>query len=118
MPLTQEDVDRIAALGFVPGDFLVRRDGWLQLRNTAEGRCFFLSNGQCSIYPDRPEGCRSYPVVFDEGGKNALLDPECEHHHGFTISARKASRVGALARRLRRERMERMSPVAKRQDEQ
>jgi dCTP deaminase len=107
MPLTNEDVRRISALGFHSKDFVVSNDGWLQLRNTMEGNCFFLSYGLCSIYPDRPEGCRMYPIVFDLNGAEAVLDPDCQHRDGFLISAEKGRLVSHLADRLRREKRER-----------
>ena len=109
MPLTKEDARRISALGFDQKDFLLDEDGWLQLRNTMEGRCFFLSYGLCSIYPDRPEGCRLYPVVFDVDGAEAVLDPDCQHRDGFRLSAEKGRHVDRLAGLLRRERRERRS---------
>jgi Fe-S-cluster containining protein len=32
-----------------------------QMRKTSEGKCFFLKNNSCSIYPLRPLICRFYP---------------------------------------------------------
>ena len=107
MPLTKEDVSRISNLGFGPEQFIHDVEGWLQLRNTEGGHCIFLRFGLCSIYPDRPEGCRLYPIVFDVDGNEAVLDPDCPHRRGFGLSAGRGRVVRSLADRLGRERRER-----------
>lgn len=107
MPLTKQEVDRISRLGFAPAEFIEEVDGWLQLRNAREGCCSFLRFGLCSIYPDRPEGCRLYPIVFDVDGNKAVLDPDCPHRRGFDLSGGKGREVRSLADKLGRERRER-----------
>lgn len=36
--------------------------GWKEVAATDVGWCVFLKNGECSIYPVRPLGCRKYHV--------------------------------------------------------
>lgn len=39
-----------------------------EMKKPTEGKCFFLKNNQCTIYPHRPLICRFYPfeLKFDE----------------------------------------------------
>lgn len=63
MPLTIEDIIRIKKMGYEVKYFAVFRNGLWRLRNI-DGRCVFLSDeGLCIIYPNRPLGCRLYPVI-------------------------------------------------------
>jgi Fe-S-cluster containining protein len=55
---------------------------------------------KCLIYDDRPEGCRSYPVIY-EG--RARLDEECPHRGEFTMSETEEATVKELAFRLKNE---------------
>ncbi len=77
MPLTKEDIRRIARLGYRPDDFVVWRDGLPRLKNV-DGRCVFLDPQEmrCTIYPYRPEGCRFYPIVYVVG-VGVTVDPLC-----------------------------------------
>ncbi len=75
MPLTEEDIARIEALGYSRSDFTVRDGSIVRLRNV-NGKCFFLdSENRCKIYQYRPKGCRIYPAVFD--GKDVIADRFC-----------------------------------------
>lgn len=67
MPLTLEDIERIRSLGYKLEEFAEFRDGYWRLKNI-DGHCVFLRNGRCSIYEHRPEGCRYYPVIEEDGG--------------------------------------------------
>jgi len=107
MPLTSDDIRRLKALGFEERYFTDEKDGWLQLRNTDDGRCFFLHDGICSVYPYRPEGCTCYPAVFDLDAGRTVLDEECPHRDEFPVSAELQGRVGRLVDRLHRERRNR-----------
>ena len=40
----------------------------LQIRKI-DGRCIFLKNNKCEIYPIRPYVCRLFPFWFDENGE-------------------------------------------------
>lgn len=77
MILSNEDITRIAALGFEKKDFCYLDDqGFYRLRNI-NGVCFFLKNKKCIIYEHRPTGCRFYPIIFDFENDQAMLDLEC-----------------------------------------
>ena len=52
----------------VPG----ARNGSLHMGFDAQGHCLMFVNGGCSIYPHRPETCRTYDCrVFTAAGMNA-----------------------------------------------
>ncbi len=74
MQLSGADIKRIEKLGYDKDEFSVEIDGVRVLRNV-DGKCFFLKDGRCSIYPHRPVGCRLYPVVWDfEKGRAVVHD--------------------------------------------
>lgn len=75
MPLTLEDIIRIRGLGYDVRDFAVFRDGLWRLKNI-NGKCVFLNDeGLCIIYPNRPLGCRLYPVI--QVDDHCVPDFEC-----------------------------------------
>ena len=75
MPLTENDIARIEAIGYSRSDFAVKDGRIFRLRNV-NGKCFFLdSKNRCKIYNHRPEGCRLYPAVYD--GKGVTVDKFC-----------------------------------------
>jgi hypothetical protein len=101
MPLTEEDAARLDALGHARAAFsLVAADGTLQLRNV-DGACYFLKEGQCSVYADRPAGCRVYPFVLTPGG-SLTRDPDCPWRHEFAAqpdARRRLLRIVAVVQR-------------------
>lgn len=103
MPLLNEDVERIQRLGLQRDCFVVNTDGWLQLRNDG-GRCVFNDGKQCLIYENRPKGCVSYPVIFDEEKNQAILDQYCPHRDEFRISKTDLSMLITLVKKLKEER--------------
>ncbi|MFH0711031.1 MAG: YkgJ family cysteine cluster protein [Candidatus Aenigmatarchaeota archaeon] len=105
MPLSEEDVERIKSLGFDYDFFVVNADNWLQLKNI-DGKCAFNDGKQCLIYENRPEGCRLYPITYDEDG--AVLDEDCPHKEEFKISKAEIKMVSSLVRKLKDERKQRM----------
>ena len=79
MPLSRRDVERLEALGHDRQGFSEVEDGFTFLANV-DGRCFFLdAEGSCSVYEDRPEGCRLYPLVMNEDMAEFRLDDLCPH---------------------------------------
>ncbi len=77
MPLTQTDVLRLISQGYELEVFAEFRGGLLRLRNVG-GRCVFLDDrGRCQVYPNRPAGCRAYPVVIDADSGECVLDDLC-----------------------------------------
>ncbi len=79
MLLSKKDIERLKSKGF-PERVFVRldREGYAQLKNR-DGYCIFYDrkNQRCSVYVDRPAGCRVYPVILDEE-VGIVLDDICE----------------------------------------
>ncbi|RLF11215.1 MAG: YkgJ family cysteine cluster protein [Thermoprotei archaeon] len=102
MPLTEEDIARLEALGYIRRDFARVEEGLIKLRNV-DGHCFFYNPElkACMVYENRPEGCRLYPFIYVEG-VGVTVDPECSVAH--TVSGREvakaAPKVLSLLRRL------------------
>ena len=133
MLLTEADLERIRA-EHPDRDFFFRaEDGFLQLRTRnglpASGAwggdgtgpppggesprpCIFLeASGACGIHAIRPEGCRLYPAVWDEGLRAAALDADyCPHTDGFLLPKSTEDAVRRLADRLESERQKRLGP--------
>ena len=82
MALSEKDITRIEDLGYEISDFLEEKDGFMILKNI-DGRCFFLKGKLCSIYDDRPQGCRFYPLIYDLEIDNFVIDNLCVHHEDF-----------------------------------
>ncbi len=102
MPLSPLDMDRISKLGYWRDDFAVSTiNGW-QLKNLS-GRCVFLAGNGCSIYPNRPEGCRLYPLVYDEDLRQSALDELCPHRYEFKITPSDHRKLKSLLERLRKD---------------
>jgi hypothetical protein len=106
MPLLNDDIERIAKLGFDKSQFIDELDGWLQLKNI-EGRCVFHDGRKCNIYGNRPEGCRSYPVIYDDDAGCARLDDDCPHRNQFRLSKSNRETVVRLVSKMENERMQR-----------
>jgi Fe-S-cluster containining protein len=105
MLLSNEDIERIRSLGFAKKFFVVERDGWLQLKNY-DGRCVFHNGIRCSIYENRPEGCRLYPIIYNEGMKTTF-DKDCPYREKFEISENVIQQISDLILKLRYEREQR-----------
>ena len=85
MPLGEKDITRIEKLGFQIDEFLVEKEGFMVLRNI-NNQCFFLKDKRCTIYDDRPEGCRYYPLIYDLETDEFVIDDLCNHFHDFNPS--------------------------------
>ena len=78
MLLSKKDIERLENIGFRQEMFAhFDKQGYATLKNT-DGYCIFYDRKgkQCSVYFDRPSGCRVYPVIFDEE-KGIFLDSIC-----------------------------------------
>jgi len=85
MLLSPADLLRIERLGYERADFALKAaDGWY-LKNVA-GHCVFLEKDGCRIYSNRPEGCRLYPLLYDEASRRARLDYLCPYCREFRVS--------------------------------
>ena len=82
MPLTSSDINRILRLGYRLEDFAVKVEGEWRLRNI-HGKCVFLGDEGCRIYPYRPLGCRLYPLVYDESSRIVRFDEICPYADEF-----------------------------------
>ena len=87
MLLLEEDVQRIVSLGFKEGSFAVESDGFKMLRNSSAGRCVFHDGEQCTIYSNRPAGCRLYPIIFDEDLNRPVKDAFCPYRDEFDLTS-------------------------------
>jgi Fe-S-cluster containining protein len=110
MLLSKRDINCLEKIGFSQSLFVVfDKHGYALLRNR-EGYCFFYDrlNHQCSVYVDRPAGCRVYPVILDED-KGIILDSICESRKSITQSEKnlKGKRVIRLLKIIDSEALER-----------
>jgi len=101
MPLSNLDLNRILKLGYELECFAVKTGGEWRLKNNS-GRCVFLIEERCGIYPHRPEGCRLYPLVYDETLKKAVIDPLCPYGHLFRVQKNDVERLKTLVHTLRK----------------
>lgn len=104
MPLTTDDIARLEALGHARASFVAWSDeGTAQLRTRdEEGKpCFFLKEGRCSVYADRPAGCRIYPLVLNEHGR-VVRDVDCPHRAEFPMDPSAKRRIERVLSRLAR----------------
>lgn len=85
MSLTEADVRRLRLAGH-ENFSRPHTDGTLRLRNVA-GRCVFLRDGRCAVYPDRPDGCVLYPLIWFTDIDEADLDDFCPHRREFRFTA-------------------------------
>jgi len=90
MLLCQEDILRLEKKGFSK-TYFVNYDnlGYAQIKNR-EGYCVFYDRKKrrCSVYTDRPSGCRVYPVILDEE-KGIVLDKICGSRNTITEKEKK-----------------------------
>ncbi|MGQ4870427.1 MAG: YkgJ family cysteine cluster protein [Candidatus Thorarchaeota archaeon] len=100
MTLTRRDVERIERLGYTRDEFVVRsEDGFCELRNV-DGHCYFYDPDTllCTIYEDRPEGCRYYPVIYDMRKRRCVVDKDCPSRD--TMTRQEVRKVCNKVRRL------------------
>ncbi|MFW9778884.1 MAG: YkgJ family cysteine cluster protein [Candidatus Heimdallarchaeota archaeon] len=99
MILSKADIDRISkSTSLRPLDFsFINSEGHKVLQNEVkrvkgdEGEyCVFLNTeGKCTIYSNRPNGCRFYPVIWDHSGHLAILDDYCPYASHFDPPGKK-----------------------------
>ena len=85
MLLSIKDIRRLETKGFSKNYFAkFDKQGYAVLKNR-DGYCVFydLKERQCSVYSDRPSGCRVYPVILDED-KGIVFDDICNSSCSFT----------------------------------
>ncbi|MDI6885198.1 MAG: YkgJ family cysteine cluster protein [archaeon] len=103
MPLSPLDIKKILKVGYGLNDFTIELDDRWRLKNIS-GRCVFLSEGGCKIYPYRPEGCQLYPLIYDEDLRYAVIDHLCPYGREFTVKKEDIKKLKNLLRRLEKKR--------------
>ena len=106
MPLLKKDIEQIKRLEMKHDHFVINKDGWLHLKNY-DGKCVFNDGNQCVVYEKRPEGCKLYPIIYDEEKNCAILDEDCPHGNEFRISKIELTKLRSLIIRLKDERSRR-----------
>ena len=85
MALSEEDLERIQSLEYKKNDFIRNIDSFLILKNIDKS-CYFLKEGKCAIYENRPQGCRLYPMIVDFENNSIVIDKSCPNHEQFEVS--------------------------------
>lgn len=111
MPLTTDDVARLVALGHPREAFVTHNsEGVATLRTredetaAAQGKgkpCYFLREERCSVYADRPQGCRIYPLVMNERSR-IERDVDCPHRAEFPLDPSAKRRIQRVLSNLER----------------
>lgn len=104
MLLSNNDINRIEKHGFSRDFFVDNVNGWLQLKNK-NGHCVFHDEKICLIYPQRPEGCRLYPVIYDADDDCAIIDTDCPYKTYFSITTECKKRLFSLVSKIESERI-------------
>lgn len=102
MILSNDDINRIEMLGFGKDFFVIKRNGWFELKNN-NGRCMFHNGTGCSIYAHKPEGCKLYPIIYNKDKKCAIFDKECPYRDKFKMSKIKKRQLLTLIKTLESE---------------
>src|SRR5579871_83931 len=89
MLLLDEDIARIRRLGYEENFFVTKnsQDGFKALKNSSAGRCVFHDGRKCTIYENRPKGCKLYPIIFDEDQGHAVRDKLCPFRDEFMLTS-------------------------------
>ena len=104
MLLSDDDVKRIVGLGYEESYFVDSSDGFKMLKNNSSGRCVFHDGKQCTIYANRPAGCRLYPIVFNENQNRPVKDRLCPFRAEFDLSLEAKQELITLYHKLMDER--------------
>ena len=99
MPLSRSDIERISRQGYRFKDFVLKRKRERFLRNSM-GRCVFLGEDSCKIYSFRPEGCRLYPLVYNEKDRKAVVHDLCPYGLEFKVSGEDRENLVAFFKKL------------------
>ena len=90
MLLCKKDIKSLEKRGFNQRQFInFDKNGYAMLKNR-DGYCVFydLKNRKCSVYEDRPKGCRVYPVILEEE-TGIILDDICQSRNTITFEEKK-----------------------------
>jgi Fe-S-cluster containining protein len=64
------------------------------------GRCVFLGDKGCIIYSFRPEGCRLYPLIYNENNGKVLIHDLCPYGHEFNVTREDIDNLIVLIKKL------------------
>jgi Fe-S-cluster containining protein len=103
MILSNDDIKSIEGMGYDKNYFVRIKEGWLKLKNK-DGRCVFHNGKICLIYKNRPEGCKIYPLIFNEELGSAVIDEECPHKDSFKFNSEDINKLHDLIAKLKLER--------------
>lgn len=109
MMLSNDDVLRILTKIKPKYEFYKEKDGFLYLLNH-KNQCIFYnaSDKRCTIHRYRPQGCRLYPFVYDNG--KCVIDKDCKNRKNIKyIKKNKAKKVKKFIELLEKERNKRLS---------
>jgi len=90
MVLCKKDIKSLEKRGFNQSQFInFDKNGYAVLKNR-DGYCVFydLKNRKCSVYEDRPKGCRVYPVILEEE-TGVIIDDICQSRNTITLEEKK-----------------------------
>lgn len=100
MLLSEGDIRRLEAAGKRREDFVELDDqGHAGLRNVEEAgkrHCAFLVADRCSVYDDRPQGCRIYPLTLSANAERVVRDVDCPWRGEFPMDPAAGRRLRAL----------------------
>lgn len=102
MLLSNEDIESIQRIGYDKNFFVRTKGGWLKLKNK-NGRCVFHTGKICLIYESRPEGCKIYPLIFNEEYGSAVIDKECPYKDSFRFNSEDIEKLHDLITKLKSE---------------
>lgn len=100
MLLLDEDVEQITGLGYEEKFFAAKSQGFKVLKNSRAGRCVFHDGNQCTIYENRPKGCKLYPVILDEDLGLAVKDELCPFRDEFLLTPQIKHELGQVYLKL------------------
>lgn len=106
MLLSNSDIQNIENIGYNRNYFVRNKNGWLKLKNK-DGRCVFHNGEKCIICDHRPEGCKLYPLIFDDDYKRAIIDKDCPYHEYFKFNKKDINQLFTLVNKIFNERKNR-----------
>jgi len=94
MPISMQDINNILTnypKKLNKDEFTLKlSENHYQLKNI-DGHCFFFNNKNklCNIYKFRPQGCRFYPLIFDNDIRKCIYDDYCPRTNLFFLDKNK-----------------------------
>ncbi len=109
MNLSNQDILKIFTKINPEFDFYYEKDGFLYLMNDNNQCIFYYApDKKCTIHRYRPQGCRLYPFVYDNG--ECVIDKDCLNRENIKyIKKSKSKKVKKFIKLLEKEREERLS---------